>query len=160
MRRVLFFVLPVVLVVGACSSGDDGEDPISREGLLGHWMNTSLAGDGRVGLTFNSDGTYNRSILLLTSTTAADAEVETGMYVATDTHLTLLPQRWTCPSPAPVSMASYAVSGNDLIVTTPFENYSFAASASPASSRFALRLGCFDFNGVLTPAPLAPVTYQ
>jgi hypothetical protein len=140
--------LLLLLVLAGCG----GNAP----SLVGNWIYVN--GSSGIAATFRDDGTYVASKLALTSSASADAEIETGTYMAADGTLTTIPQQWTCPGPDPVTAVSYSLDGVDLQVSSPSGVLVMSPNSTPASSNFALTFGCFDSSGSFTPQSLAPVS--
>ena len=67
--RVGLLGAAMMLAVGCGNSGDSAD-------LVGNWDYLNSSGTSGVGLTFTSSGTYVLSIIEVTSSTSADAQVE------------------------------------------------------------------------------------
>jgi hypothetical protein len=127
--------------------------------LVGHWFYDSGARH-RIALDINADGTYAATTLqgTVASPTAAEAQVETGTYAATDTAVTWTPKQSTCPGPAPVSMIHYTFNGDALLVSNGTSVATYQRQNAQATQGFDVVLGCFlAQNGAFVAAPLAPV---
>jgi hypothetical protein len=147
-------VAGLALLVAGCSGG--GGSGANKNPLQGNWLYTASSGGEVEGLTFNGDGTYVTSILHLTSSTAANAEVETGTYSFGSDTLTETPQQWSCTGADTASTLSYTLTGGDLDVTAASGVVSLVPASEPVSQSFTLTIGCFS-NGVFTAQPLANV---
>jgi hypothetical protein len=111
---------------------------------------------------FNSDGTFQQTFLVPTSSATANEVIQKGIWQATSTVLTLTPQESSCPSPVAVSNSTYAfvTSGNTevLVVTDSNGNSTGSTKESNPSTLGAgltLVVGC---GSPFTASPVAPVT--
>ncbi len=145
-------IIAVALLATACGGSD------SSPSLNGTWQYVNSAGTAGSSATFHSDGTYVGSIVKFTSTTTANAEIETGRFTTTSGHITFTPQQYSCARADPVYTAGYSFSGSDLVLSMPSSVVVFQPDTSPASS-VVITMGCFDpSTGTFTPSPLAPVS--
>jgi hypothetical protein len=140
----------------ACGSSSGGGGPPS---LVGNWIYIDSTNTAGAALDFKSDGTYVHAQLSLTSTTSADAQVETGTYTSTGTSFTATPKQWTCPGPDPVATLNYSFQNGQLVLSAPQGIITFQPNTSSGfMSSFQITNGCFDRTGTFTPSPLAPVS--
>jgi len=143
----------IFAMVAACSSGSPEPPPT----LVGNWLYTAAQGQSGIGLTFTAEGTYSLSGIVLVSSTAAQAKVETGTYTSDATTITLTPKESSCPGPDPVEVDHYQFNGGALMLTSPSGVLVLQANTATASRSFAIQTGCPDRQGNFTPAPLKPV---
>jgi hypothetical protein len=151
MKRTL-----VVLLAAVASCSGNSETP--RERLIGQWLYTNSSGGAGVDATFNLDDTYSVQTLQLTSDTAGNDEVETGVFSATDTEITFAPQKHTCPGPDPVYTLTYHFTGDSLVVVFPDGAIALSRNTTPPSSNAIVTFGCFQSDGSFVTAPLAAVS--
>ena len=156
-RRALAVCVLLGLGLGCSSSNSGGSG-----GLVGTWMYVSADMTRGFGLTFRADNTYTFDILLLTSPTTANAEIESGTYSTSGTTINITPQQWTCPGPDAIYTITYSQSGDTFEFM--YNGTVIAMSRDTASgmlNNFAFTEGCtHDASGnpVFTPMPLAPVS--
>jgi hypothetical protein len=151
--------LVLLVALGLAAMGCGGVSSPQQD-LIGDWIYIVNNGSSGAAVSYKADGTYVGSILVLTSTTTANAQVELGNYTATSNELTSVPTEWTCPGPDPASTVSYAISDGHLVVSTSSGIISFAQNTAPASTTFTLTYGCMKPDGSFVASPLAPVTNQ
>lgn len=143
----------LALVVGC--GGADQSTP--EQQVVGSWLFTSADGNSGFGAVFKDDGTYTSAILVASSSTSAEAEVEKGTYSATDTQITFTPNEFSCAGPDAIYAAPYKVDGQSLVLTLGSNVVIMAPNTDPASSNGLLQTGCFN-AGVFTPQAVAPVS--
>jgi hypothetical protein len=148
-------VLAAVCFVPACSSSNSGAPSVD-----GNWLNVKTDGSGQgLGLDLKSDGTYALGFLVLTSSTSADAQVETGTFTAQNGTLTFTPQEWSCTGKDPSYSLPYQFSGSDLLVNTGTSIIALQPNTSTVMGSFVDTIGCFNTTFTsFTPQALAPVT--
>jgi hypothetical protein len=145
----------VVLLATLASCGGDSKTP--REQLIGNWLYTNGSGSAGVGLTFDAKGSYVFSGMQEVSSTSLNAEVEQGLYSATDTAITFTAQKYTCAGPVPIYTLTYDFSGDILSLLYPSMVLAFSRNTASGAS-VAIILGCFQSDGSFVQSPLAPVS--
>jgi hypothetical protein len=154
MRSIGFAAASLVGLLTACSSSSSSQPP----SLYGNWDYIDSAGTAGNGLTLKSDGTYVVSRLVLTSSTSANAQVESGTMVVTGSTIAFTPQNWSCEEPKdPPYTATYQLTNGGLEVTLPGLVIAFQVNTSPVATNFTLATGCFPQSGGFVPSPLSPV---
>jgi hypothetical protein len=149
MRRLLL----LAVAVGGCGSSS----PSDR--LIGEWLFTNADGSGGIGLTFKADDTYVAAVLVATSASSLNGQIETGNYSATASAVTFTPRQSSCPGPDRVDTESYSFSGMDLVMAGGSTVITFAPNnASSSTTTVVLTTGCFDSTGAFTSGPVAPVS--
>jgi hypothetical protein len=144
----------LIALLAACSSSSSSQPP----SLYGNWDYIDGAGTSGNGLTLKSDGTYVVSKLALTSSTSANAQVETGTIDVTASTIKFTPQRWSCEEPTdPPYTATYQLTNGGLELVLPGAVITFQVNTSPVATNFALVTGCFPQSGGFVPSPLSPV---
>ncbi len=150
-----------LLLTGLIACSSSSRSNTAEPSLNGNWMYVNAAGTAGTGISFKPDGTYVGFTLALTSSASANAEVETGNFVAKNGAITLTPEEWTCPGPDPVSTAKYSFNSGSLTIATSSGIVSLKPNNGPASDTFAISYGCFDAKtGAFKRAPLAPVANE
>jgi hypothetical protein len=152
MERAVRIVL-ITVTLAAC--GGDPKTPAER--FVGDWHSAFL--DLTIGFTGKSGGAYEAHIFRMTSGTTANDQLETGVFVASDTQFVATPKQWTCPGPDPIVAISYHFEGNNLVQDRPSGGQTFVPGPAPAAS-LAVTLGCMKPDGSFVKAPLAPVSNQ
>ena len=147
-------LVAVLAAVAAC--GANSETPEQR--LIGTWVYANAADTSGLGVQFKGDSTYELVIMQLTSSTSANVEAETGVFSATDTELTFVPQQWTCPGPYPSYTVSYHFNGDTLVVTSSTGATMLSRDTSPPWTNGYIAYGCFQSNGSFVAEALAPVS--
>jgi hypothetical protein len=115
------------------------------------------AGTAGLGVIFNSDGTYTFTELELTSSTSANAQIETGTFTVSGATITATPKEWSCPGPDAVYSLSYSFQGSSLNLSQPSGIIILQQNTSTASSG-AIAIGCIDSSGNFKAEPLAAVS--
>ena len=151
------WMIACVAVVTGCSSGSSKSSSDGNDGLDGSWVYTNSANTAGLGALFNTDGTYALTELVLTSSTAANAQEETGTFTVSGDTITETPTKSTCDGPAPVHQLTYSISNGDLTLKDPSAVVVLQPNTS-TSSNVAIVLGCFDSNGNFKAQPLASVS--
>jgi hypothetical protein len=146
----------VTFVVAACSSSSGGGPP----SLYQDWLYTDSSGNSGIAATFKSDGTYVVSDLMITSSTSANAQVETGTFTASNGSLAMAPKEDSCPGPDAAYSLGYSFQGGNLEIVQPSGVLLMQPNTtSPGSiGSFAITIGCFDGSGNLKASPLAAVS--
>jgi hypothetical protein len=144
-----------VLLVAAAACGGGSETPEQR--LIGKWLYTDASGTRGLSVQFDADSTYTLATMQLTSTTSAEAQVETGVFAATGTQITSTPQMYTCPGPYPGYQVSYHFNGDSLVVTYSTGVMAFSRNTAAPASNVVVTYGCFQ-SGAFVAAPLAAVS--
>jgi hypothetical protein len=138
-----------VVVFAACSS--------SPPSLDSTWEYADSASESGNGLTLKSNGTYVSSILSLTSSTSANAQIETGTFKLSGSEITFTPQQWSCPEATdPPYSAGFEQNGDTLTLSYSSGAIAYQLDTSTAST-FALSDGCFLQDGTFIASPLAAV---
>jgi hypothetical protein len=147
MRRVVL----AVALTGACSSSSGGE-PSS---VYGTWTYVNATGVTRAGLTLSQDGTYTHYELAPVSSSAANAQVDSGTFVLAGGKITMSPAKASCPGPDPAYEFAYSLEGSDLALGPTQEVY----RPGDATAAYAtVIVGCFDASGSFTAEAIMPVS--
>jgi hypothetical protein len=147
------FARLALLVAGlsGCSS--------SNPGPYGTWLLLDPTSKTGAAMDIHTDNTYVAALLFLTSSTTANAQVETGTIAVSGDTLTLTPKESTCTGPDPGGSITYAIQDGDLVLNRTDGPISLQPNRATATTAFATTLGCFGtFITEFTPQPLAPVT--
>lgn len=153
MRLIL---LGLVVAVVGCGAPETPETPEQR--LIGTWIYVAADNSVALGATFNADGSYVLQQLELTYSGSINDEVETGTYSATETAVSTVPQKFSCPGPDPGATLAYDFSGSSLQLTGPGGSYVLAPDTAATPSMAAITWGCFQADGSFVAQPLAPVS--
>src|SRR5579863_2553351 len=115
---------------GGASSGSSSASPTGGgpTALDGTWLFTS--GAISVEFTFEANGTYQLTILAVTSSATANETIQKGTFTATSNTITWTPQEETCPGVQAISSDTY------LFVNTGGTQYLVATNSSGNSSSF------------------------
>jgi hypothetical protein len=148
-------VLIVLMTVSLLACGGNAKTPAER--FVGDWHSDFL--DLTIGFTGKPGGVYEAHIFRKTSDTTANDQLETGLFVASDTQFVATPQKWTCPGPDAIVTISYHFDGNNLVQERPSGGQTFVPGPAPAAS-LSVTLGCMQSDGSFVEAPLAPVSNQ
>ena len=127
-----------------------------QNSLIDTWIYDS--GDSAIGLTFDTDNTYSAQVLVLTSSTTANDQVETGTFTKTTSEITFTPKKFTCPGPDTIYTLSYQINGNGLTLVTADGALFFTRDMSPDTTNARITFGCFLDDGSFVAMPLAPVS--
>jgi hypothetical protein len=150
--RTLILLAGLVSIVGCGGSSSPGDR------LVGNWLYVASSGNAGIAADYSSNGTYVAALMVLTSTTTAEAQVEKGTYSVSGDQLTSVPTEWTCPGPDAIDTATFSFSGSDLLISTSSGVIALTPNTAPVDTSFVLTYGCFDSSGNFTASPLAPVS--
>ena len=150
MKRMAVFLF---LLLGAMGC----DDPVTPKGQLeGNWLFEASDGLTGIGLTFNGDQ-YTGYVMGLTSSTSANAEVETGSFLTSDTQIVFTPREWSCPGPDSIYVMPYALANGSLAITSGATVVVFQRNLASPATNFVITTGCTQ-TGTFVPMPVAPVS--
>jgi len=150
MRRTAVFLF---LLLGAMGCGD----PVTpKDPLEGNWLFESSDGLSGMGLTFNG-AEYSGYVMELTSSTSANAEVEKGTFLTSDTQIVFTPREWSCPGPDSIYVMPYKIENASLAVTSGATVIVFQRNLASPATNFVITTGCSQ-TGTFVPMPVAPVS--
>jgi len=147
---------------GASPGGSSGSPASGSPTLVGTWL--AVDGPTSVELVLSSDGTYQVTVLVLTSTVTGDELVEKGNFVVSGATITFTPTSLTCPGALTPSTDLYVFNGGGLVTTAPGGTSTtyLRTTAPPIGTGLTLVVGCGSpwmpepVNGS-DPSPGAPV---
>ena len=151
MKRVAAFLF---LLLGAMGC-DDSVTP--KEQLEGNWLFQTSDGLAGMGLTFNGDQ-YTAYVMELTSSASANAEVETGSFLTSDTQIVFTPREWSCPGPDSIYVLPYGLASGSLTITSGATLIVFQRNVASPATNFVITTGCSSQTGTFVPMPVAPVS--
>ncbi len=121
--------------------------------MFGVWQLALNNGTAILELILNSNGTYQYTLRVLTSTVTADQLVEQGSFTINDTTLSFTPTERSCNDALTPTTDGYAFDEDVLVLGLPTGNATFTRASSPLSSEgLTLVVGC--------GTPFAPVAMQ
>jgi hypothetical protein len=109
-----------------------------------------------MGLTFNG-AEYSAYVMELTSSTSANAEVETGSFLTSDTQIVFTPREWSCPGPDSIYVLPYKLANGSLAITSGATLIAFQRNLASPATNFVITTGCTQ-TGTFVPMPVAPVS--
>ena len=156
LARMMEHAIPAfaLVVCSACSSGSSGS---AGTGIYTDWKFVNAIGAVRAGLTVRQDGSYERTSLAETATTAADVQVEDGTFVVDGETLKLTPTQSSCSGADPAYSLAYALQDGGLAIGANKQVY----VPGDAKAAYAeITIGCFAASGDFTAAPVAAVSLE
>lgn len=155
MKKKSLYLFLISFPLLACASHTDKPTP---QTIQGSWVYVNDTGVRVDGFTFNPDGSYSYARLVVTSSSSANAELETGIYKDDGAAVTFTPQKWTCPGPDPiVTVGRTFNSAGSLVFSFSSGVITLKPNNAPPSESSTIAYGCFG-KGTFTRAPLAPVS--
>jgi hypothetical protein len=143
--------LLIAMYALGCLAGCRSEGPT----VEGNWIYKSDDGAWALALDISGDE-YSSALMLATSGTSVNAQVEKGTYTMTDSALLLRPREWSCTGALPSYAVQYRLSGPTMVVTSNANIWVFERNTSGGpTSGLMLTTGC-DPLGDFVPMGLGP----
>lgn len=146
MSKTLALLLGLVLV--GC-----GGDPTPAERLQGVWFDANAL-QCFPSVAF-SGSSFSIATICASSNGNAQADIEAGTFVATDTKITVTIDRASCPATASKSFAvGYALTGGSLVLSDASATLSLVRT-TPGVGSGTVMYGCIADDGTFTPMPIS-----
>jgi hypothetical protein len=150
MKRIAVFLFLSLGAIGC----DDSVAPEQK--LEGNWLFETSDGLTGMGLTFDG-AQYTAYVMELTSSTSANAEVETGSFLTSDTQIVFTPREWSCPGPDSIYVLPFKLANGSLLITSGATLVVFQRNLASPATNFVITTGCTE-TGTFVPMPVAPVS--
>lgn len=151
MREKLVFTAALTIAIGCSSSAP------APATVYGEWIYTNTTQGTGFGLSTRSDGTYEASLLSLTGSSSANAEVETGAFFTSGSTITFMPQRWSCRGTYPTYSETFTLAQGKLTLSGPTSITVLVPNPSTLDTSFTIEIGCFNTSGAFAASPLGPI---